>query len=189
MTKFLIYYLILGFLFTSCVSKNAAVHENRQTSKTISVDGKKLSDKTKLSKEIFILIGRGGCCTGHMISINKNGEIKYYVGAYSLPSDKWEMPEIYDSQKITPISTYKPKDLKLSQEKIKSLEQLISGEENLHFKEDIIVTDDYLYSIYLDSEKIASGYESRKDKFPKNLKALIDLIHEEVELYELPGMA
>ncbi|MBK9163454.1 MAG: hypothetical protein IPM21_05975 [Acidobacteria bacterium] len=189
MTKCLAYYLILGLLSTGCVSEKTRNLGDHQTKRTISLDEKKLADETKLSKEIFILIGRGGCCTGHMISINKNGEVKYFVGTYSIPNDKWEMPEIYDSQKVTLISTYKPKDLELSQEKIKRLEELISIEENLHFKEDILVSDDYLYSLYLENKETASGYQSRKDKFPRNLKALIDLIQEEVELYELPGMA
>ncbi|CAN5782925.1 hypothetical protein BH24ACI3_BH24ACI3_12080 [soil metagenome] len=189
MAKFLAYFLILVLLTSGCVSENVKVLEHHQTKQTYSVDEKKLSYGTKLSKEIFILIGRGGCCTGHMISINRNGEIKYLVGTYSIPNDEWEMPELYDSKKISPISTYEPKDLKLSQEIIKRLERLISKEENLHFKEDALVTDDYLYSLYLDNKKIASGYQTRKDKFSKNLKALIDLIHSEVELYELPGMA
>ncbi len=188
MTKFLVNCLILGLLSAGCVSEKTVL-ENRPPSKTTSLDEKKLTDETNLSKEIFILIGRGGCCNGHIISINKNGEIKYLVGTYSIPNDKEEMPEIYDSQKITPTSTYKPKDIKLSQEKIKSLEQLISNGESLHHKEDFLVMDDYEYSIYLDNKKIASGYESRKAKFPANLVALIDLILSEVESYELPGMA
>ena len=183
MAKCLVYYLILGLLFTSCASENAIVLENHQTSKTV------FQDETKLSKDIFILIGRGGCCNGHIVSISKNGEIKYFVGTYSIANDKSEMPEIYDPQLITHNSKYKPKDLKLSQEKLNRLEQLISNEQGLRFKDDVSVTDDYIYNIYLDNKKIASGYESRKDKFPKNLKALIDLIREEVKIYELPGMA
>lgn len=185
MAKCLAYYLILGLLFTSCISKNAnaIVLENPQTSKPI------FQDETKLSKEIVILIGRGGCCNGHIISISKNGEIKYFVGTYSMPNDKGEMPEIYDLQLITPNSKYKPKNFKLSQEKIKSLEQLISNEQDLRFKDDVEVTDAYIYNIYLDNKKIASGYQLRKDKFPENLKALIDLIRGEVEMYDLPGMA
>jgi hypothetical protein len=189
MKKFLVYYLILVFLSTGCVSENSMVIENSQTGKTVSLDLKKLSDETKLSKEIFVMIGRGGCCNGHIISINRDGKIRYLVGSYSIPSEKWEMPEIYDSQRIKPLSTYKPKDLNLSKEKIKRLEQLIGNEEKLRFKEDVIVTDDYLYSIYLDNKKIAFGYESRMKEFPANLAALVDFIRSEVELYELPGMA
>ena len=185
MAKCLVYYLVLGLLFTGCVSKNAnaIVLENPQTNKPI------FQDEAKLSKEIFILIGRGGCCHGHIISISKNGEIKYFVGTYSIPDDKSEMPEIYDPQLITPNSKYEPKNFKFSQEKIKSLEQLISDEQDLRFKDDVEVTDAYIYNIYLDNKKIASGYQSRKDKFPKNLRALIDLIRGEVAMYELPGMA
>lgn len=190
MAKCLVY-LIFGLLFTGCVSNNAnaIVFENPQNSKTVSPDEKKLPGETKLSKEIFIIIGRGGCCNGHIVSIDKNGEVKYLVGTYSIPNNESEMPETYDSSLITPNSVYKPKNLKLSQEKINSLEQLISNEQDVRFKENILVSDDYMYSIYLDNEKIASGYKSRKDKFPRNLQALIDLIEEEVELYKLPGMA
>jgi hypothetical protein len=184
MAKYLAYYLILGLLFNSCASGNTVILQNQQTSKTIS------QDETKLSKEIFILIGRGYCCSGHIISINKNGEIKYLVGTYPLANDKLEeMPETYNSQLITPQSKYKPKNFKLSPEKIKSLEQLINNEQEIRFNEDVKVTDDYIYNIYLDNKKIASGYQSRTDKFPKNLKALVDLIETEVEMYELPGMA
>lgn len=135
------------------------------------------------------MIGRAGCCSGHIVSINKDGEIKYFVGTYSIPNKEEEMPDIYDPQQITPNSKYKPKNFKLSQERIKSLEQLIGNEQELRFEEDILVTDDYIYSIYLNNKKIASGYQSRKDNFPKNLRALIDLIRGEVEMYELPGMA
>jgi hypothetical protein len=183
MAKYLTYYLILGLLFSSCVSENAIVLQNQQTSKGIS------QDETKLSKEIFIIIGRGRCCSGHIISISKNGEIKYFVGTYTIPNDKWEMPETYNPQSITANSKYKPKNFKLSTEKIKSLEQLINNEQELRFKDEASVKDDYIYSIYLDNKKIASGYQSRTDKFPKNLKALVDLIETEVEMYELPGMA
>ena len=188
MAKYLVYYLILGLLFTGCASENAnaIVVKNPQTSNTI------LQDETKLSKDIFILIGRGFCCNGHIISINKNGEIKYFVGTYSIlpnPNENSDMPEIYDPHLIKPDTVYKPKNLKLSSEKINRLEQLINDEQELRFKDNVEVDDDYIYSIYLDGKKVASGYQSRKDKFPKNLKALIDLIQGEVKMYELPGMA
>ena len=184
MTKCLAFYLILGLLCISCSSENPIILQNQQTVKTIS------QDEMKLSKEVFIIIGRGSCCSGHIISIDTNGEIKYLVGNYQIPNDEEDMPDKYDSQKVTPITTYEPKNFKLSQEKIKSLNQLISNEQELRFaEEDVSIDDAYIYSIYLDNKKIASGYQSRKDNFPKNLKALIDLIEGKIEIYELPGMA
>ncbi len=183
MTKYLAFYLILGLLSISCASENPIILQNQQTVKTIS------QDEMKLSKEIFIIIGRGSCCSGHIISIDRNGEIKYFVGTYPIPNDEENMPDNYDYKKISPNTFYKPRNFKLSQKKIEIVNQLISNEQELTFKEDLLVTDDYIYSIYLDNKKIASGYQSRKEKFPKNLKSLIDFIHQEVEMYELPGMA
>ena len=183
MTKYLIYYFIVGLLFTSCDAKKTIGNQNPLTGKTIS------QDETKLPKEIFLMIGRGGCCNGHIVSISKNGEIKYFVGSYSIPNDRSDMPEIYDSQLIKQNPNYKPKYRKLSEEKINQLGQLINDEQKLRFKDEVPVKDDFVYSIYLDNKKIASGYESHKAEFPTNLAALLDLIRREVELYELPGMA
>ena len=183
MIKYLIYYFILGLLFTSCDAKNTIGNQNQLNSKTIS------QNEMKLPKEIFLLIGRGGCCNGHIVTISKNGEIKYFVGSYSIPNDRSDMPEIYDSQLIKQNQNYKPKYRKLSEEKINNLGQLINDEQKLRFKDEVLVKDDFVYNIYLNNKKIASGYESRKAEFPANLAALVDLICSEVELYELPGMA
>jgi hypothetical protein len=183
MIKYLIYYFILGLLFTNCAAKNIIGNQNHQTSETIS------QNETKLPKEIFLLIGRGGCCNGHIVSISKNGEIKYFVGAYSIPDAKSDMPEIYDPHLITQNPDYEPKYRKLSKEKINNLGQLINDEQKLRFKDEVSVKDDFVYNIYLDNKKIASGYESHKAEFPTNLAELIDLIRGEVELYKLPGMA
>lgn len=183
MIKYLIYYFILGLLFTSCDAKNTIGNQNPLTGKTIS------QDETKLQKEIFLMIGRGGCCNGHIVSISKNGEIKYFVGSYSIPNDREDMPEIYDSQLIKQNPKYKPKYRKLSEEKINQLRQLVNDEQKLRFKDEVSVEDDFVYNIYLDNKKIASGYESRKAEFPTNLAALLDLIRGDVELYKLPGMA
>ena len=156
MIKYLTYYLILGFLFTSCETKNTIGSQNHRTSKTI------FKNETKLPKEIFLLIGRGGCCNGHIISISKNGEIKYFVGSYSIPNDRSDMPDVYDSQLIKQNLKYKPRYLKLSDEKIKLLRQLINDEQKLRFKDGVRVKDDFVYNIYLENQKIAFGYESRK---------------------------
>jgi hypothetical protein len=183
MIKYLIYYFILGLLFTNCAAKNTIGNQNPQTSETI------FQNETKLPKEIFLLIGRGGCCNGHMVSISKNGEIKYFVGSYTIPNDSSDMPETYDSQLIKQNPKYKPKYQKLSQEKINLLGQLIDDEQKLSFNDKVEVDDDFVYNFFLDNKKIASGYESRKAEFPTNLAALIDLIRGEIELYKLPGMA
>lgn len=183
MIKYLIYYFMLGLLFTNCNAKNIIDNQNHQTSETI------FQNETKLPKEIFLLIGRGSCCNGHIISISQNGEIKYFVGTYSIPNAKSDMPEIYDPHLITQNSDYEPKYRKLSKEKINNLGQLINDEQKLRFKDEGSVRDDFVYSIYLDNKKIASGYQSHKSKFPTNLAALVDLIRGEVELYKLPGMA
>ncbi|MEJ7847649.1 MAG: hypothetical protein WKF92_06140 [Pyrinomonadaceae bacterium] len=183
MIKYLIYYFILGLLFTNCAAKYTIGNQNHQTNETI------FQNETKLPKEIFLLIGRGGCCNGHIVSISKNGEIKYFVGTYSIPNASSDMPEIYDSQLITQNPNYKPKYRKLSEEKIIHLKQLINDEQKLRFKDEVLVTDDFVYNIYLNNKKIASGYQSHKAKFPTNLAELIDLIRGEVELYNLPGMA
>jgi hypothetical protein len=183
MTKYLTFYLIVGLLFVSCEATNTIGNQNHPTSKTSS------QDETKLPKEIFLMIGRGGCCNGHIVSISKNGEIRYFVGSYSVPNDRSDMPEIYDSQLIKQNPSYKLKYRKLSEEKINNLGQLINDEQKLRFKDEVPVKDDFVYSIYLDNKKIASCYESNKAEFPTNLAALVDLIRGEVELYKLPGMA
>lgn len=175
--------LILGLVFAGCSAMSTISNQNELTSKTIS------RDATKLPKEIFLLIGRGGCCNGHMISISKNGEIKYFVGTYPIPNDSSDMPETYDSQLIKQNPKYRPKYLILSEEKLIHLEQLIIDEQKLRFNDKVEVDDDFVYTIFLDNRKIATGYESRIAEFPANLAALVDLIRGEVELYELPGMA
>lgn len=183
MLKHLVYCFILGLLFTSCDAQNPVDSKDQLTSNTVS------QNETILPKEIFLLIGRGGCCNGHIVTISKNGEIKYFVGSYSIPNDRSDMPETYDSQLIKQNPNYKPKYQKLSEEKINKLGQLINDEQKLRFKDKVSVKDDFVYNIYLDNKKIASGYESRKVEFPTNLAALIDLIRGEIELYKLPGMA
>lgn len=182
MITYLTYSFILGLLFTNCAAKNIIGNQNHQISETVS------QNETKLPKEIFLLIGRGGCCNGHIVSISKNGEIKYFVGNYSIPDDKSDMPEIYDPQLIKQNPDYEPKYRKLSKEKINQLRQLINDEQKLRFKDEVSVKDDFVYNLYLDNKKIASGYKSRKTEFPKNLAELIDLIPKEVELYKLPDM-
>jgi hypothetical protein len=99
------------------------------------------------------------------------------------------MPETYDSQLVKQNPKYKPKYRKLSQEKIKLLRQLIDDEQKLRFNDKVEVDDDFVYTLFLDNKKIAFGYESRMTEFPTNLAALVDLIRNELELYELPGMA
>lgn len=173
----------MGLLFTTCDAKEAIDDQNQLNVKRLS------HSETKLPKDIFLLIGRGGCCNGHIITISKNGEIKYFVGSYSVTNDSSDMPEIYDSQLIKQNLNYKPKYRKLSEEKINQIGQLINDEQKLRFKDEVLVKDDFVYNIFLDNKKIASGYESRKAEFPANLIALVDLICSEVELYELPGMA
>ena len=141
--KKVLYYFIVGLLFTSCDAKKTIGNQNPLTGKTIS------QDETKLPKEIFLMIGRGGCCNGHIVSISKNGEIKYFVGSYSIPNDRSDMPEIYDSQLIKQNPNYKPKYRKLSEEKINKLGQLINDEQKLCFKDEVLVKDDFVYNIYL----------------------------------------
>jgi hypothetical protein len=183
MIKFLTFYCLFGLLFASCDAKKALSDQNELTGRGLS------RFETELPKEIFLLIGRGGCCNGHIITISKNGEIKYFVGSYSIPSDRSEMPEKYDSQLITQNPNYKPKYRKLSEEKINHLVQLVKEEQMLRFKDEVWVEDDFVYTFFLDKNKVASGFESRKTEFPKNLAKVLALILGEVELYNLPGMA
>lgn len=174
---------VVGMLFVGCDAVNTIRNQNEPTSQTIS------QDETNLPKEIFLLIGRGSCCNGHMVTVTKEGDIKYFVGSYRIPNDSSEMPETYDSQLVKQDPKYEPKYQKISQEKIKLLRQLIDDEQELRFNDKVEVDDDFVYTFFLDNKKIAFGYESRKTEFPKNLAEVLALILAEVELYKLPGMA
>jgi hypothetical protein len=147
--------------------------------------------QNELPKEIFILIGRGNCCSGHAISISKDGEVDYSIAEYSsLESDKsGSTPETYDPNSIKMNERYSKKRTRLSPDTLKKLSELIGNEEKLHFYDEMGVTDTYLYNIYLDKKKIAHGYEPNIKRFPEELQAMISLILNEVELYKLPGMA
>ncbi len=145
------------------------------------------------SKDIVVFIGRGGCCYGHLISIDKNGNLLYSVGTYSITASNGEadayLPETFDPNRIIVDKKYAQKNKKISAEVLERLARLVKDEERLSFRDKSLVYDAYLYNIYLDNKGIASGYESNIKSFPENLRELITLVIGQIELYKLPGMA
>lgn len=180
---------VFGLLFSSCEG------QSNELSKTVKRESKKLQSGShtlaKLPKEIFIVIGRGGSNYGHIISINKNGYIQYGVGSYFMKTDEsGDMSETFNSVLIKYDEKYSKKQKQLSAENITKLAELISDEEKLQRFDDMgTVSDDYEYRVYLDKKNVAFGYEIYMSGFPKNLRSLIDLILDEIEIHELPGMA
>ncbi|MEO6587869.1 MAG: hypothetical protein ABIP06_00960 [Pyrinomonadaceae bacterium] len=151
-------------------------------------------ESEKLPSQINLFIGRGGCCYGHIISINKNGDIDYVVGNYILNdnndgSSKDSIPELYNPESIKIDKKYSRKNGKLSSENLKLLAQLLSDTKKIEFRDETLVMDDYLYQLYLDNKKIAYGYKSNLKNFPGKLQEIIKIIESEIKLNELPGMA
>jgi hypothetical protein len=153
-----------------------------------------LSASGVLPKAITIFIGRGGCCYGHIIAIDKNGNLEYFVGTYAAPTPNPSevgayLPETFDQNFVEVDNKYAKKKKLIPPEVLKRLEQLIGDEEKLSFRDKSLVYDDYVYNIYLDNSGIAYGHESKIKNFPTNLQEFIKLIGSQVELYKLPGMA
>jgi hypothetical protein len=147
-----------------------------------------------LSKNIVVFIGRGGCCYGHIISIDKSGNLQYSVGTYSIQASNGGdtdayLPENFDPNRINVDEKYAQKNKKVSAEVLERLAKLIRDEEKLSFRDKSLVYDAYVNNIYLDNKGIAFGYDSNIKSFPENLRELITLVIGQVELYKLPGMA
>lgn len=147
-----------------------------------------------LSKGIVVFIGRGGCCYGHIISIDKNGNLQYSVGTYSIPASNGgdadaHLPENFDPNRIKVDEKYAQKNKKVPAEVLERLAKLIRDEGKLSFQDKSLVYDAYVYNVYLDNKVIAFGYDSNIKNFPENLRELITLVISQIELYKLPGMA
>lgn len=153
-----------------------------------------VEDMDTLPKKIVVFIARGGCCYGHIISIDKDGDLKYFVGSYSKPqsSDSTSaeiLLERFDPNQIEVDKKYIPKYREVAGEKLEQLARLVRREEELSFRDNAVVKDAYLYNIYLDQKRIAYGYNSNIRIFPESLRKLVTLVESEVETYKLPGTA
>jgi len=180
---------VFGILLSSCGGRS---NELSNTAKTESTNSEGTSHKSvELPKEILILIGRGGNSYGHIISINKKGYIHYGVGSFLIETDEsGNITEPFNPDSVKYDERYSKKEKQLSSENITKLAELISGEEKLRrFDEMGSVSDAYEYRVYLDKKNVAFGYDINMSDFPKNLRSLIDLIENEIEIHELPGMA
>ncbi len=161
---------------------------------TESINPRQLPVSDKLSKDIVVFIGRGGCCYGHVIWINREGNLNYWVGTYHLSDtmtgkSSGVLPEILELNSIDVDQKYKKKQQVISIEKMKELLPLVESEERLRFEDKGLVFDDYVYQVYFDNKRIAYGYSSHLDRFPLELRELIKLVVGLVELHKLPGMA
>lgn len=159
-----------------------------------SINSSHLNASVILSRDIIVFIGRGGCCYGHIISIDRKGNLKYSVGTYHLSEAKNSesseyLPETLDLNSIEVDKKYSQKYQEVSVEKIKELARLMQSEEELRFQDKGLVYDDYLYQIYFDNKRIAYGYSVHLKSFPIELQELITLVVGQVELHKLPGMA
>jgi hypothetical protein len=167
---------------------------NTESQNHDSINSSQLPESDILSKDIVVFIGRGGCCYGHIISIDKNGNLQYSVGTYSLPASNGGeadayLPETFDPNRIEVDKKYAQKNKKVSAEVLERLALLVRDEEKLRFQDKSLVFDAYHYNIYLDNKGIGYGYDSTITSFPANLRELITLVIGQVELHKLPGMA
>jgi hypothetical protein len=167
---------------------------NTESQNQDSINSSQLDASGILSKDIIVFIGRGGCCYGHIISINKNGNLQYSVGTYSIPASNGGeadayLPETFDPNRIEVDKKYAQKNKKVPTEVLERLEQLIREDEKLGYRDKSLVFDAYHYNIYLDNKGIGYGYGSKIKSFPANLRELITLVVGQVELHKLPGMA
>ena len=159
-----------------------------------SLNSSQLNASGILSKDIIVFMGRGGCCYGHIISIDKKGNLQYSVGTYSISASNGDeadayLPETFDPNRIEVDRKYVKKTKNVSAEMLERLAQLVRDEEKLSFRDKSLVDDAYVYNVYLDNKGIAYGYDSKIKTFPANLQEFITLIISQVELHKLPGMA
>lgn len=188
---------IIGMILIYCASIagcQSYLSKNKSSEKQSSDSSTANQQLENLPNQITIFIGRGVCCSGHIISVGKNGDFKYVVGEYVLPENSDgistdSMPEVYDPQLIKINQKYNQKNGKISEENFRQLEKLLSNTKSLEFHDKTVIKDDYLYHLYLDGKKIAYGYQVNMKSFPENLRKIIELISGDVKLYELPGMA
>lgn len=188
-------YILLALLVVTAVTGcNSTTSEKVNSDNQPQVNSDANQESDRLPKDINILIGRGGCCYGHIISIDRNGDLEYFVGQYNLPVDKNSiskgiMPEIFNPDLVKMDKRYSPKYRKVPLDNLRQLAQLIREEKKLHFRDETMVTDAYLYHLYINKKKVAYGYDLNLEVFPENLQKLIKLILSEIKLHELPGMA
>ncbi len=74
-------------------------------------------------KDIVVFMGRGGCCYGHIFSIDKSGNLRYTVGTYSVPlsSDERSTDELlrtFDPNLVKVDRKYPQKNQRVSAESL-----------------------------------------------------------------------
>jgi len=148
----------------------------------------------QLTRNIVLFVARGGCCYGHIISIDRSGNLSYLVGTVSVSASEnlesgTNLPKKFDPDHIVADGKYAQKNETVPPDVIEQLERLIRTESDLSFRDSTLIDDAYMYHIYLDNEQIANAYESSLKSSPERLRELVELVLGQVQLHKLPGMA
>jgi hypothetical protein len=181
-------------LLVAAAGCNLPTSMNAESKNHESLDPRKLNPSRTLSKDVIVFIGRGGCCYGHIISIDKGGNLQYSVGTYSIAAANRHvvhayLPETFEPNRIEVDKRYAQKNKNISSDVLERLAELLRDEQKLRFRDKSLVEDAYIYNIYLDNKEIAHGYDSKIETYPTNLREFITLVIGQVELHKLPGMA
>jgi len=180
--------VILLFAVGGC-NISPSMNKDSQNSKSINA----MEASIALPKNIWLFIGRGSCCYGHIISIDEKGNLKYSVGKYSIPDSgngsEVYLPEVFEPSRITIDRKYGEINQQVSAEVLRKLDGLMGDEEKLSFRDNSLVYDSYIYNVYFNRKAIGHGYESKMEALPTNLRELIRIVTSEVTLHKLPGMA
>ncbi len=179
-------------VFAGCDSKTSTQRDSGDLSSIYPSNVTKVENA--LPRQILLLIGRGGCCNGHIIYIGLDGTLDYSVGVYHMANPNLasaRVPEIavFDTSQITRNEHYAPKKVKLSDSALRRLSETIRKTETISFMDSRVVKDAYQFNLYIDERLVASGYRSIDQAPPEKLQELLTLIIDQVGLYDLPGMA
>ena len=136
-----------------------------------------------LKKEVTLIKSVPGGSRAHIITISRTGKLTYNVGSVShLERFDWEFVKI-DKQ-------YSTVNVQITLAESDKINRLVENEKTLSYNDKTIVKDNLQYYIYLNARKIAFGYERNFDKYPPNLKLLIDSVIKQIDmLYKISGMS
>jgi len=134
-------------------------------------------------KNLTLIYSVSGGTRAHIITINSRNELCYKVGSIFVGDN-------LDSSKITYSNNYKEIKKTLSDVNIKKINEFYSNKNSLLFNDSNIVKDSWEYYLYVDGKKMAFGWRSNFDDFPKTLKELINyIIGITGKLYDIPEMS
>ena len=153
-----------------------------------------IKSDTILPKDIFIILGRGSCCSGHIISVDRDGKLVYIVGRYQMSNQNgvgMRVPETekFDVRKITADPVHPHKVVVLQRDVTDRLTKMLNEPEKLQFFDERYIKDAYNLTIYLNDELVVSGFDIDRSGFPDRLNEFIKLLFEQVKMYDLGGMA